>query len=424
MSQRTLTTSLGAATLSGFRRLGICPPPVTGTGEPLVDGMPALPPLLNLDWDDLGDRTFVLLPDRLTDEPVLEAVTDQVMWLVNVLGRRRFVLDFVRVPYLTSGPIRRSSPSASGSTRWRARCGWRVNAPCREVLEITKVLPLFQVLEECPVSTPPTSEQDAAFRPAIVEAPDDLAPRLMYADWLQERAEPLGEFIRLQCMLEDMPENDSRRPELNPQAQRLLARYRWQWLGPLAPHIASSCEFRRGFAEEVVLDAARLLNLADVLFATQPVRYLKILDGGRLIDELVQCKYLARLLDLQFHNNYMGDTGIATLVRSPHLTELRGLHLMQPDHRPRRQTIAGALNSPTATLDLAGNRIGDVGVAALANSPHLARLTTLKLNQNHIDRRAARGEVLLPPSPHHARPEQHVARPGLPYPEERNIIPR
>src|SRR5262245_36421068 len=75
-------------------------------GEPLVDGMAALPPPLNLDWDDLGDRTVVLLPDRLTDEPILEDVTDQVIGLVNALGRRRFVLDFVRVPYLTSGPIR------------------------------------------------------------------------------------------------------------------------------------------------------------------------------------------------------------------------------------------------------------------------------------------------------------------------------
>jgi uncharacterized protein (TIGR02996 family) len=37
-----------------------------------------------------------------------------------------------------------------------------------------------------------------SFLAAINEAPDDDSVRLIFADWLEERDAPLGEFIRLQ----------------------------------------------------------------------------------------------------------------------------------------------------------------------------------------------------------------------------------
>ena len=40
---------------------------------------------------------------------------------------------------------------------------------------------------------------DDAFLQAIIEDPDHDAPRLLYADWLEERGDPRGEFIRVQC---------------------------------------------------------------------------------------------------------------------------------------------------------------------------------------------------------------------------------
>ena len=44
------------------------------------------------------------------------------------------------------------------------------------------------------------AEMRAAFINAIREAPCDDAPRLIYADWLEENADPArAEFIRLQC---------------------------------------------------------------------------------------------------------------------------------------------------------------------------------------------------------------------------------
>jgi uncharacterized protein (TIGR02996 family) len=45
----------------------------------------------------------------------------------------------------------------------------------------------------------------------IREFPDNDAPRLVYADWLDEQGDPRGEFIRVQCELARMAQDDARR---------------------------------------------------------------------------------------------------------------------------------------------------------------------------------------------------------------------
>ena len=45
----------------------------------------------------------------------------------------------------------------------------------------------------------PRLPEEEPFLRAIAEGPDDEATRLVYADWLEERGDPLGEFLRLQC---------------------------------------------------------------------------------------------------------------------------------------------------------------------------------------------------------------------------------
>jgi uncharacterized protein (TIGR02996 family) len=46
---------------------------------------------------------------------------------------------------------------------------------------------------------------ESAFRAAVLAAPDDDGPRLVYADWLEERGDPYGELIRTQCKLAGLP---------------------------------------------------------------------------------------------------------------------------------------------------------------------------------------------------------------------------
>ena len=75
--------------------------------------------------------------------------------------------------------------------------------------------------------------EEAAFLTAVCERPDDDAPRLIFADWLEERGDPRGEFIRVQCILSRMAEGDKRRPALRGRERELLELHREEWETPL-----------------------------------------------------------------------------------------------------------------------------------------------------------------------------------------------
>src|SRR5262245_17812978 len=81
-----------------------------------------------------------------------------------------------------------------------------------------------------------------AFLAAIRAAPADDAPRLVYADWLDDHGQPeRAEFIRVQC---ELARRDD--PALRAREAELLARHHDDFAGPLAaPHLRF--QFQRGF---------------------------------------------------------------------------------------------------------------------------------------------------------------------------------
>lgn len=86
-----------------------------------------------------------------------------------------------------------------------------------------------------------------AFLKAIREQPDDEGPRLMYADWLEERGDPRGEFIRIQCELAHTAENTPRWQRLTERERALLRRHGVEWAGPLTPSLSHAPPpFHRG----------------------------------------------------------------------------------------------------------------------------------------------------------------------------------
>src|SRR5580700_6105903 len=87
---------------------------------------------------------------------------------------------------------------------------------------------------------------------AILADPDD-AVRLVYADWLEEHGDAeRAEFIRVQCLLERLPEDTPQRPELEDRCDDLLAEHELRWLGP-PPACLKRWAFRRGFVESLTL---------------------------------------------------------------------------------------------------------------------------------------------------------------------------
>jgi uncharacterized protein (TIGR02996 family) len=72
---------------------------------------------------------------------------------------------------------------------------------------------------------------EGAFLQVILENPDDDAPRLIYADWLDENGQPeRAEFIRIERQLAKLTEVETRWQELEARKEQLLwVAYRENW---------------------------------------------------------------------------------------------------------------------------------------------------------------------------------------------------
>jgi uncharacterized protein (TIGR02996 family) len=71
---------------------------------------------------------------------------------------------------------------------------------------------------------------------AVLDRPEDDAPRLVYADWLEETRQPVhvarAQLIRVQIALERLPETAPEWPQLAVRERKLLRRYWKTWQRP------------------------------------------------------------------------------------------------------------------------------------------------------------------------------------------------
>ena len=79
------------------------------------------------------------------------------------------------------------------------------------------------------LSWQPTIPSESAFVNGILANPDDDGPRLVYADWLEERGNPRGELIHLQCQLAESEPNSQRFIELESRQNELLKEHGSTW---------------------------------------------------------------------------------------------------------------------------------------------------------------------------------------------------
>lgn len=229
------------------------------------------------------------------------------------------------------------------------------------------------------------SPEEARFLEHVCADPADDGPRLIYADWLDERDEPRGEFIRVQIALARLPFDDPLRTELLDREAVLLARHHARWSDPLRG-LAGSAEFHRGFVESVIVDASTFLRRAGDLFRLAPVSRVQFLDVGSCLQQLMALPSLARLSAITISAQHIGERLARALVESPHLTGLRSLSLNRNRIGDRGvERLAWSRRWPNLTeLDLSDNGIGDAGARALAASTNLARLTGLELRHNEV----------------------------------------
>jgi uncharacterized protein (TIGR02996 family) len=209
-----------------------------------------------------------------------------------------------------------------------------------------------------------------AFLNSVRQHPLDSQIRLEFAAWLDERCDPLGEFIRVQCRLAKSASSGDCLVELERREQELRAEFEREWLGALGGMV-DWADFRGGFVEEVALSASAFLEYGDELFQKAPIQEVHLHHVRDRLEGLAASPNLARVRFLDLSSNPLRDTGVAFLARCPNLSGLSGLNL-------------GSVS------------MGDAGAKALATSPHLGRLSELYLTNNRISNAGGRALAASP----------------------------
>jgi uncharacterized protein (TIGR02996 family) len=235
---------------------------------------------------------------------------------------------------------------------------------------------------------------------AILDAPEDDAPRLVYADWLEEHGDAdRAEFIRVQIQRAQFPSIDERQSELQARERRLLVSHARAWCGDWW----LAYRFRRGFLESIrPASPGHFLDNADRLFAAAPVTEVwfdtqeAVWDPGETA-ALAASPHLRRVRRLRLppgRSFEVPTEALLALTASPHLIGLQSLDLghgmcySQIDDSLLAELI-GAAGRPVPPcfrtlrwLGLSDAQLGDAAVATLVAAPLAETLTHLDLSDN------------------------------------------
>jgi uncharacterized protein (TIGR02996 family) len=216
----------------------------------------------------------------------------------------------------------------------------------------------------------------------IQARPEDDAPRLVCADWYEEHGDPdRAAFIRVQIELARMSLWDRRRQALARQEYELFAKHGNRWSAPLIGAV-SRWQYRRGFVEQVKVEAAQFLRHAEMLWQLFPVREVKFdHPTGHEIRKIAASPWLARVEKLDLTFSRMGDEGLGPLLHSPNVPALRGLVLRWCNLSPLGlRLLARTANMPALeALDLSSNEeAGPEGIAAFLTECRLPRLADVR----------------------------------------------
>src|SRR5262245_21920719 len=238
----------------------------------------------------------------------------------------------------------------------------------------------------------------------VIGAPDDDAPRLVYADWLDEHGQAeRAELIRVQCELACAEPWTPRRRELSARAKALLSPANLQaWAVPLGFKPYEN-NFRRGFVERDCFAPSRFLELAPAIFQRSPLRQVDLMTPDaagdaysgvlstkeeRLREKLVGSELLGPARELTLFD--LGPDTARRLARSKHLGRLEELSLCGGPAADALEVIATGRLSGLRRLGLSTHNDPppatprDDALAALAASALGPQLTEIYLRGMNV----------------------------------------
>jgi uncharacterized protein (TIGR02996 family) len=203
--------------------------------------------------------------------------------------------------------------------------------------------------------------READLLQTLRECPDDLAARLVFADWLEERGDARGELVRLQAELAAWVPQVERRLELQRRERAWLNSHASDWVGGLAD-VCDGWRIEGGLLHVTFLARAFAAG-GDVLAEHMRrawVRTVRLLGTAKEVAKALASPALAAVTALDLSGLGVDDDGLEALTESPHVASLR-------------------------ELDLSNNALSGKGVGRLlAQDAWAERLTALDVRHNHI----------------------------------------
>jgi uncharacterized protein (TIGR02996 family) len=196
----------------------------------------------------------------------------------------------------------------------------------------------------------------------IAREPDDDAPRLVYADWLDDNDRPeRAEFIRGQVRLAGMVDDSPQRRELAFRCRQLLDAHEEEWNEQL-PGLPLEWHWSRGFVEMIDIDPEGLVEEGAELFERFPIRRLVLADLCGDVDLVGAIPEGNRLTALDLIGDNIDLRALKKLVKFTHLGGLTELGLMF-------------------------NRLRDSAVKFLCEEPFFQDLSLIRLGCNPFSNR-------------------------------------
>ncbi|MDP1825359.1 MAG: TIGR02996 domain-containing protein [Archangium sp.] len=207
---------------------------------------------------------------------------------------------------------------------------------------------------------------ETQLRAAIADAPDEVAPRLVFADWLLEQGNPLGELIHLA---------HRKAPDL--ERLRELDESWLRWAGPLAPYTGRQF-VKGGFVTEVSMTVPAFEQHGEAFFRMHPIRALSLVWQGLTGEHLGRLSRapaldLVRVLKLERGHFTQKRLPLAALAEGDHFARLEELHLGRVGDRAAdwRSLFSGLRAPKLRRVKLTETRTSASTLQFLALNPEL-----------------------------------------------------
>jgi uncharacterized protein (TIGR02996 family) len=240
-------------------------------------------------------------------------------------------------------------------------------------------------------------KDDFSYTELILERPDDEGLRLAYAQWLEQRGNPRGEFIRIQCQLSHLSNSSLDREQLQSRAAELLGEYELDWCDPLS-RMATRWEWERGFVSRIEMKVKQFKHLRE-LSQLFPLQHLTLVGpftyGKPRMSSIAQCAALSRLRSFELCDGYyaVGAQEIDELMQSPYISNLHQLGLFSHTFGVAGTKILAATvqlqNIQSLGISCYGcnesDFLGSEGLRIILESRQLAAVTFLSLRRCRLD---------------------------------------